>query len=422
MIHIDLFSGIGGFALAADTIWNEEKNEHIFVEIDPFCQAVLRKHWPEAEYHKDIREFVADLECGTIKQWENNGTKKIKRGTEDIGSNTITETEKSVSPTTKNTDEESVRKKGKPSSNSTEEGVPVAERQKQSSSRLTTKTTTEHKKGKDTASQERTKTQSKENSPSRTNSFAGTVTAQKHTTGIALTKYDKPFILTAGVPCQPASQAGRRKGTQDDRWLWPETFAVVRKLQPTWCILENVRGLLTLDKGVVFENLCLELEDCGYSVQPIIIPAVAVNAPHRRDRVWIVARNTDRYGRIGRNTEVNSAEAGQSALGDSKKRHSETVSNATDTQGERGKQRRQTSRNSTRLEEGIFRRESWNEDWVEVATRLCRVDDELSYWVDGRGKKRNSRNPRLRALGNAIVPAVAEQIMLAIKTCGTIEI
>ena len=96
-------------------------------------------------------------------------------------------------------------------------------------------------------------------------------------------------LICGGVPCQPASTAGKRQGTSDDRWLWPETFRVVRLYKPTWCLFENVRGITSLEEGVVFDNLLTELEDCGYEVQPFIIPACGVDAQHRRDRVWIVA-------------------------------------------------------------------------------------------------------------------------------------
>ena len=98
-------------------------------------------------------------------------------------------------------------------------------------------------------------------------------------------------LLTAGVPCQPASVAGKRGGTKDDRWLWPEVFRVIQEVKPTWVILENVYGILSLDGGMVFESLLSEVEDCGYETQTFIVPACGKNAPHKRDRVWVVAHN-----------------------------------------------------------------------------------------------------------------------------------
>jgi DNA (cytosine-5)-methyltransferase 1 len=100
-------------------------------------------------------------------------------------------------------------------------------------------------------------------------------------------------ILTGGVPCQPASVAGQQRGKSDNRWLWPEAFRALREIHPRWCIFENVRGLLVLEGGLVFDELLSEMESYSYEVQAFIIPACAVNAPHRRDRVWIVAYNNN---------------------------------------------------------------------------------------------------------------------------------
>jgi DNA (cytosine-5)-methyltransferase 1 len=103
-------------------------------------------------------------------------------------------------------------------------------------------------------------------------------------------------ILTGGFPCQPYSTAGKRKGKEDERHLWPEMLRVIRECSPRWVVGENVRGLVNWSGGLVFEEVCADLEAHGYSVQPFILPACAVNAPHRRDRVWFVAKNTLRVG------------------------------------------------------------------------------------------------------------------------------
>jgi DNA (cytosine-5)-methyltransferase 1 len=96
-------------------------------------------------------------------------------------------------------------------------------------------------------------------------------------------------ILTGGFPCQPYSAAGKRKGKDDDRHLWPHMLRAIREIRPRWVVGENVFGLTTWNGGMVLEEVCAELEAEGYAVQPFIIPACAVGAPHRRDRVWIVA-------------------------------------------------------------------------------------------------------------------------------------
>lgn len=126
-------------------------------------------------------------------------------------------------------------------------------------------------------------------------------------------------ILTGGFPCQPFSVAGQRKGTDDNRYLWPQMLRAIQEIQPTWVIGENVAGILTmvqpgeetevangcsifeednrkrvlLRQEYVVETICQDLEREGYSIQPMLIPACAVGAPHRRDRVWFVAHRTN---------------------------------------------------------------------------------------------------------------------------------
>ena len=131
-------------------------------------------------------------------------------------------------------------------------------------------------------------------------------------------------VLTGGFPCQPFSYAGRRRGAEDDRYLWPHMFRCIDEIRPTWVVAENVAGILTMveqgeisqmasqatlfgeDDGIhryklretfTLERICSDLESHGYSVQPILIPAASVGAPHRRDRVFIVANANDRTNR-----------------------------------------------------------------------------------------------------------------------------
>lgn len=99
------------------------------------------------------------------------------------------------------------------------------------------------------------------------------------------------YILTGGFPCQPYSLAGKRKGKEDDRHLWPEMLRTIREIQPPWVVGENVFGIVNWDGGLVFNEVQVEMEAEGYEVQPFILPACAINAPHRRDRVWFIAYN-----------------------------------------------------------------------------------------------------------------------------------
>lgn len=103
-------------------------------------------------------------------------------------------------------------------------------------------------------------------------------------------------ILTGGFPCQPYSVAGKRLGKEDERHLWPEMLRAIREIEPRFVVGENVRGLVNWSGGLVFDEVQADLENAGYEVIPFIIPACAVGAPHRRDRVWFVAKNTKRNG------------------------------------------------------------------------------------------------------------------------------
>ena len=130
----------------------------------------------------------------------------------------------------------------------------------------------------------------------------------------------KVTVLTGGFPCQPFSYAGRRAGAEDDRYLWPYMFRCIDQIQPDWVVAENVAGILTMvEQGEVSEvastadlfdtgdrvrgyrlretftlqRICDDLEGHGYTVQPVLIPACAVGAPHRRDRVFIIGRRNN---------------------------------------------------------------------------------------------------------------------------------
>lgn len=136
-----------------------------------------------------------------------------------------------------------------------------------------------------------------------------------HITKTDFTKWHgKVDVLTGGFPCQPFSLAGRRKGADDNRYLWPQMLRAIRQIHPTWVVGENVAGIKTMvescqvtqmgrtddlfeenyiyreESRFTLDKICADLEAEGYSVQPIVIPACSVGAPHRRDRVWIVAR------------------------------------------------------------------------------------------------------------------------------------
>ena len=138
-------------------------------------------------------------------------------------------------------------------------------------------------------------------------------------------------ILTAGYPCQPFSVAGKQKGIEDDRHIWPYILRIVAQKRPTWCVFENVHGHVALG----LDQVLLDLEAEGYSTRTFIVPAAGVNAPHRRDRLWIIAHSelahpvSIRRGRrdsTGRGTgeqQVQSEEQGRSSVGREAERRGE---------------------------------------------------------------------------------------------------
>ncbi len=103
-------------------------------------------------------------------------------------------------------------------------------------------------------------------------------------------------IWTAGFPCQPASVAGRRAGTEDCRWLWPTLARLVARRRPRWVLLENVPGLLTVQRGRAFGAVLADLAACGYVGCWFVLGAWQLGARHRRDRVWVVGRNLSDTG------------------------------------------------------------------------------------------------------------------------------
>lgn len=118
-------------------------------------------------------------------------------------------------------------------------------------------------------------------------------------------------VLTGGFPCQPYSTAGKRLGKEDERHLWPEMLRAIREIKPRWVVGENVRGLISWNGGLVFDEVQTDLEAAGYEVQPFLLPAAGVNAPHQRYRIWFVAHcNSDGQFRGDCKNEVSTSERG----------------------------------------------------------------------------------------------------------------
>ncbi|WP_390411724.1 DNA cytosine methyltransferase [Bacteroides uniformis] len=285
-------------------------------------------------------------------------------------------------------------------------------------------------------------------------------------------------VLTGGFPCQPFSCAGQRKGAEDDRYLWPEMLRAIREIQPDWVVGENVAGILTMvqpgsetplgseetlfgednrkrilhRQEYVVETVCNDLEREGYSVQPVVIPACAVGAPHRRDRVFFIARRADA------GNEAVQQERTDGALSDKYVTH---------TDGKKLQKRLETGRrtdeaeNRARMDNGIerfgslryapyssseglstlrfptsiekkkrenedgcsvqppgnVRRTSFAERWKNFPTQspVCSRDDGVFTGLDGIAFSK-WRQESIKAYGNAIVPQVMYEIFLAIES------
>ena len=207
-------------------------------------------------------------------------------------------------------------------------------------------------------------------------------------------------IITGGFPCQPFSVAGNKKGTKDDRDLWPQMFRVIQEFKPTWVIGENVANFVNM----AFQRTKTDLESEGYEVQPFIIPACGVNAPHRRDRVWIVGytdnpRNrTPEYDADKNRAEIKQEQEDKSQLEFSGSDQTMVYTN------DKGFQRFQQSNPDT-VQSGQKSRFPFSGFTYDYKLGLpnipknLRVDDGVSNRVD-----------RIKGLGNAIVPQVAYQI------------
>lgn len=335
MNHVDVFTGIAGFALAAQQVWGDDYENICFCDNNKFCQEVIKKNFgKESLIYGDIREvtkerIIADTKC--MRKLQQKGGKQDKR---------------------------------------------------------------------------------------------------------RRTCYEID-LLTGGPPCQPFSHAGQRRGKTDDRYLWPEMLRVIKELKPHWIIVENVAGILSMAQqqgnaemgyktdnaddntdvreasGIIWDIIG-DIEQADYTVQTFVIPACAINAPHRRDRVWIVAYNAAgiRYrkknkiqtGRLGIElSSINAPDTSRRGLQRASKKYFKISSQA---QNKRSKQTNWTSGQDT----------SWNQNWLKVATKFCGVDDGLPVGLDGfKLTKAGHRVERLKALGNAIVPQVAIEIMRAIK-------
>jgi len=235
-------------------------------------------------------------------------------------------------------------------------------------------------------------------------------------------------IISGGFPCQPYSSAGKRLGKEDDRHLWPEMLRCIREVSPRWVVGENVLGLVNWSGGLVFHEVQADLEAEGYEVQPFILPAASVNAPHRRDRVWFVAyRNAPDSDNGFSNQQEREVQAGRHTFergGEQDAPNSDSVrlQFSEDTRKIRRGQSEVCGKGGKPTNAPKTNGEKWNAPdsirstrWEEFPTKppICGGDDGLPRELDGITFPK-WRNESIKAYGNAIVPQVALQIFKAI--------
>jgi DNA (cytosine-5)-methyltransferase 1 len=234
------------------------------------------------------------------------------------------------------------------------------------------------------------------------------------------TKYaNKIDILSGGFPCQPYSTAGKRLGKDDERHLWPEMLRAIREIKPSYIVGENVRGLLNWNGGLVFNEICSELENNGYQVAPCLIPACGVNAPHRRERIWFIAYSecngkkqnggtikneaAEIWGKkesdVFRGCNKNEFIKYTNSIGQKRRMYANKSENAI---------RQQFSKSNARFNK--------SNNWQNFPTEqpICNGNDGFSERLDGITFSK-WRNESIKAAGNAIVPQVALQIFKAIE-------
>jgi DNA-cytosine methyltransferase len=286
----------------------------------------------------------------------------------------------------------------------------------------------------------------------------------------------KTDVITGGFPCQPFSVAGKRKGTDDDRYLWDEMFRVIRETKPRWVIGENVDGIININNGLVLRQVQTDLENEGFQVQCLVIPAAGIGAWHMRKRVWIIcnskhnglsstkirtsnnktndnckerqnqtcelegtSRSKDNgnvwldvsnSNNTGDRTPQNDINENRKKIDERRKeftqsqfsRHSENVSHSCSFELN-GRNNACRTGDTEQYRVDSDQKEEWNKIWSEVercskqGTRRTwwQIESELCGIPNGVSTElHKDRTQRLKMLGNSIVPQIARQLGLAI--------
>ena len=263
-------------------------------------------------------------------------------------------------------------------------------------------------------------------------------------------------IITGGFPCQPFSVAGKRRGTDDDRYLWDETIRIIRECKPRWFIGENVEGIINIQEGMVLRQVQDDLEKEGFQVQCLVIPASGIGAWHQRKRVWIVAHsnsnrdrheirssngeekeiqreyrekdnttgkpfgadtnvpNTNSFGHRGWSSEGCTNERWSflpreqegREMGSETSRCDVDVSNSNSEGLQRYRLQPKLETKTTEINSNRSSKEQYS--WWQTQSTFCGVPNGISYELD------KSRANRIKSLGNSIVPLIARELGIAI--------